>query len=415
MAFIRIICPACNSSLRIPETGESYKKGRCPTCKEVIRFDEAKREPAPEHSEPEPPPQPEREYSFLTLPEMPDEIGRLGPYRVLGLLGAGGMGLVFRAEDPVLHRQIALKVMLPSLSSDAVVRARFLREARAVAAIESDHIVHIFQVGESTVTDEHTGKTKSSVYIAMPLLKGETLESRLSREGSIPIPETVRIARECADGLAAAHQAGLIHRDIKPANLWLEGNRQRVKILDFGLTKAAIREGSTPDEENLTTKGSPIGTPLYMAPEQGRGGELAEHRSDLFSLGIILYQMVTGKLPFNDKNSLSLLIRVATETPISPQKHNPQVSDALAQTIAWMMEKKVEKRPRDASVLFERLNQPDLVQLRSTDEIALSKADESQPTVELLPAPPASRTKIKIAILIVFAVILGALITIAMK
>jgi hypothetical protein len=152
-------------------------------------------------------------YDFLAPPEAPDELGRLGCYRVLEVLGAGGMGVVFRAEDPTLKRKVALKAMLPALAASESARQRFLREAQTAAAIEHDHIVPIYQVGED----------RGVPFIAMPLLKGMPLDERLRRERILPLADTLRIGRETARGLQAAHAAGLIHRDIKPANLWLEG------------------------------------------------------------------------------------------------------------------------------------------------------------------------------------------------
>src|SRR5262249_40032399 len=153
--------------------------------------------------------------------QSPEELGWLGPYRILEQLGAGGMGIVFRAEDPALQRAVALKTMKPSLAASESARLRFRREAQAAAAIQHDHIVTIHNVGED----------RGVPYLAMQLLQGEPLESRLRREGALPAAEVMRIGREVAAGLAAAHQQGLIHRDVKPANIWLEKERGRVKIL----------------------------------------------------------------------------------------------------------------------------------------------------------------------------------------
>ena len=217
---------------------------------------------------------------FLAPSQAADELGRLGCYRVLKVLGHGGMGVVFEAEDPQLRRKVALKAMLPTLAASETARKRFLREAQTAAAIEHDHIVPIFQVGED----------RGVPFIAMPLLKGEPLDRRLLRESRLPLSEVIRIGRETAAGLAAAHKKGLIHRDIKPANLWLE-ETGRVKILDFGLARAAADSGQ------LTQSGAIIGTPAYMAPEQVDGKTL-DARCDLFSLGCVLYRLSTGELPF---------------------------------------------------------------------------------------------------------------------
>ena len=150
---------------------------------------------------------------FLAPPERPDEIGRLGPYRVLAVLGQGGMGVVFRAEDPALDRPVALKAMLPGMAAVPTATERFLREAKAAAALKHEHIVTIYQVGED----------RGVPFLAMEFLEGEPLDDRLRREGRLPLAEVLRIGREIAVGLAAAHDRGLVHRDIKPANLWLEG------------------------------------------------------------------------------------------------------------------------------------------------------------------------------------------------
>jgi serine/threonine protein kinase len=171
----------------------------------------------------------EEAYGFLGPPESPGEIGRLGPYRILKVLGVGGMGVVFQAEDTQLKRLVALKGMRPALAASVGARQRFLREARAVAALEHDHIVPIYQVGEE----------RGVPYLAMQRLEGESLADRLLREGKLGLGDVLRIGKEIANGLSAAHQRGLIHRDIKPANVWLEAERDRVEILDFGLARAA--------------------------------------------------------------------------------------------------------------------------------------------------------------------------------
>src|SRR5439155_2301481 len=197
----------------------------------------------------------------------PDELGRLGPYRVLKVLGAGAMGVVFQAEDPDLQRLVALKVMRPSLATSAEFHRRFLREARLAAAIDHEHIVTVYQVGED----------RGVPYLAMKMLQGETLEDRLERPpGRMPLPEVLRVGREIAEGLAAAHERGLVHRDIKPANIWLEGKKLRVKVLDFGLARLATDSGSAADHDDgpLTHEGAIIGTPSYMSPEQGRGASV---------------------------------------------------------------------------------------------------------------------------------------------
>jgi serine/threonine protein kinase len=281
-------------------------------------------------------------WDFLGPAEKPDEIGRLGPYRVLKVLGAGGMGVVYKAEDSQLKRPVALKAMLPVLAASESARKRFVREAQAAAAIEHDHIVHIYQVGED----------RGVPYIAMPLLQGEALDERLQRENRLPVSEILRIAGETAEGLAAAHRRGLIHRDIKPANLWLEGAKGRVKILDFGLARAAA------DDMHLTQTGAILGTPAYMAPEQA-GGQEVDHRCDLFSLGCVLYRMSTGEMPFKGRDTISTLMAVATENPRPPRELEPAIPLALSELILSLLAKDATQRPSSAEAVTAALQEID--------------------------------------------------------
>jgi len=281
-------------------------------------------------------------YDFLAPAEGPGELGRLGSYRITRLLGTGGMGVVFAAEDPHLRRTVALKVMLPSLAARAPARQRFLREARAMAAVKHDHIVTIYQVGEDGGVP----------FLAMELLEGESLAERLERDKVLPPAEVRRIGREMAEALAAAHAHGLIHRDVKPANVWLEGDRRRVKLLDFGLARAAD------DLEQLTGPGVFVGTPTHTAPEQARG-EPVDGRCDLFSLGCVLYQITTGTLPFRGQNALSISLAVANEEPPPPREVNPAVPQALSGLIERLLAKKPEGRPASARAVAEALAAPE--------------------------------------------------------
>ena len=245
-------------------------------------------------------------------PQEANEIGRLGDFRVLKILGEGGMGVVLLAEDAKLKRLVALKTLKRELALDPSHKKRFFREARAAAAVQHDHIVPIYRIGEENGTP----------YLAMPFLKGEPLDRRLARQGEgaddvqsklqrlggqgvpLPVAETLRIGREVAEGLAAAHDRELVHRDIKPANIWLEerakGQPPRARILDFGLAR---EQG---DGGQITHSGAVVGTPAYMAPEQARGKHV-DHRADLFSLGVVLYQMSTGQRPFTGPDTMAVL------------------------------------------------------------------------------------------------------------
>lgn len=277
---------------------------------------------------------------FLAPAEAADELGRLASYRVLGLLGHGGMGIVFHAEDIQLRRPVALKVMNPALAASSIARQRFVREAQAAAAVAHDHIVSIFQVGED----------RGVPYLAMPLLQGESLEERLRRVGKLPLTQVLRIGREIAEGLAAAHQHGLIHRDIKPANVFLEAGTDRVKIVDFGLARA------TKDDARLTHTGTIMGTPAYMAPEQARG-EVVDGRSDLFSLGCVLYRMCTGVVPFKGPDVVSTLTALALNTPTSPREISLDVPQALSDLILQLLSKNPADRPASDRAVADRLGE----------------------------------------------------------
>jgi serine/threonine protein kinase len=274
---------------------------------------------------------PRVDIDFLAPAREPDEIGRLGPYRVLGVVGAGGMGVVFRAHDPHLDRVVALKVMLPALAASATARQRFLREARAAAAIQSDRVVSVYQVGED----------RGMPYLAMPFLRGESLDTRLQREKRLSTREALRIAAEAAEGLAAIHDLGLVHRDIKPGNLFLEGDARRVKILDFGLARASGVD------TRLTQEGSIVGSPAFMAPEQASRQPL-DGRADLFSLGSVLYLMLTGEPPFLGDDVLTMLLAVTSQEPIPPRDIVPGISPGIEAFVLGLLAKKATDRPSSA-------------------------------------------------------------------
>jgi serine/threonine protein kinase len=303
------------------------------------------------------------DLSFLRPPLQPDELGRLGPFRVLKVLGKGGMGLVFRAEDTQLRRHIALKVIKPERAADTSHRERFLREARVAGAFQHDYVISIHQIGEDN----------GVLFLAMPLLAGETLEDRLRRECVLPVGDILLIGRQIAEGLAAAHAHGLIHRDIKPNNIWLErpplhppslegeekavilskeearkADGSRVKILDFGLAQPV--DGGEP----LTQSGQLLGTPAYMSPEQA-DGQLLDHRSDLFSLGCVLYRMATGKQPFARETLTATLRAVAEHQPPAPHEKKPGVPPALSHLIVQLMAKLPGERPPSAHAVAENL------------------------------------------------------------
>jgi serine/threonine protein kinase len=272
------------------------------------------------------------EYAFLAPPQAPGELGRLGTYRILKVLGVGGMGIVFQAEDLHLKRQVAIKAMKPSIAAKETSRQRFFREAAMTAQLEHDHIVTIYQVAED----------RGTPFLAMKLLQGESLDERLKREGGwMALSEVLRIGREICEGLAAAHDRGLVHRDVKPANIWLEAPRDRVKIVDFGLARVHTEDG------RLTQTGTLMGTPAYMAPEQA-SSEDVDHRTDLFSVGCVLYRMCTGQLPFKGKDTMSMLRALAVETPDPPHQIAPGLPRALSDLIMRLLSKDPAGRPKSA-------------------------------------------------------------------
>jgi serine/threonine protein kinase len=330
--MLAFICPHCGIRLQMDErfAGQPVE---CGGCHRAVNVPSAFKE----NSAPSPQVNPDV-LAFLAAAQAEDELGRLGPYRILSVLGSGGMGVVFRAEDPRLQREVALKIMLPSLAANPVARERFLREARAAAALEHDHVVRLYEVAEENGVP----------FLAMQLLEGRSLEERLRREKRLPIREVMRIGRETAEALWAAHQKGLVHRDVKPSNLWLEGERGRVKVLDFGLVGAA----GAPSQ--LTQLGTVIGSPGYIAPELARGGT-TDPRGDLFSLGCVMYRMCTGELPFKGTDLVSFLAVAALETPRPIREMNSTVPPTLSKLVLKMLEQDPADRPISARMVAETI------------------------------------------------------------
>jgi serine/threonine protein kinase len=294
---------------------------------------------------------------------------RLRQYRLIRELGSGGMGVVFEAEDEWLSRRVALKVLRTDLPAEQVARERFLREARAMAAVQHENVCTIFQV------DEADGRP----FMAMQLLIGETLETRLERERRLTTPEAARIGREIAAGLAAAHAKGLVHRDVKPANVWLEEGTSRVKLLDFGLALAR-------DTPNLTQSGYVIGTPAFMSPEQARGEPL-DGRSDLFSLGIILYLATTGERPFDGNTAMAVMRNLELHFPGRVNVKRVDVPPAFSNLIMELLAKERKDRPVSADLVATRLARPEM-----TRPSHLPVAPPVAPATQPVPAVPRSPT-----------------------
>lgn len=293
-------------------------------------------------------------------------LGKLGQYKVLRQLGCGGMGAVYLAEDLGLQRRVALKVMLPNAAADPQSKERFLREARASAAVKHDNVVTIYQVGED----------RNIPFIAMEYLAGAPLDQYLAKKGQLTVQQVLRVGQEAAEGLAAAHALGMIHRDIKPANIWLEAPKGRVKILDFGIARRVAEQPGN----GLTGAGTVVGTPGYMSPEQARGKQL-DHRSDVFSLGVVLYLLTTGQVPFAGDSVLAVLTALAVDDPAPIRSMNPEVPPALESLVHRMLAKKPDNRPVSAMAVAEELG----VIAKETDVPMATAASQSTPQVIYVP------------------------------
>lgn len=278
--------------------------------------------------------------TFLDPVEEPGYLGRLDRFKIVEIVGRGGMGIVFKAFDQCLERTIAIKVLDPQLAKNELAQERFCREARAAARVMHENVVTIHHV-------EHD-EDKDLSYIVMQFVNGISLQERLDDEGKLPVRELVRISLQIASGLAAAHEQKLIHRDIKPGNVLLERGSGRVLLTDFGLARAAERD------ERLTQTGFVAGTPLFMSPEQARGEDL-DTRTDLFSLGGVMYAMATGKPPF-EGSSPYVVLRQVTETRHRPvQELNSALSDELIEIIDRLLMKEPGKRIQTADEVVSLL------------------------------------------------------------
>ncbi|MFZ5623647.1 MAG: protein kinase domain-containing protein [Gemmatimonadota bacterium] len=273
-------------------------------------------------------------------------------YTIEGEIGRGGMGVVYRARDERLQRRVAIKVLPPELAFQQDIRERFMREAQTAARLSHPHIVPIHAVGE-----EH-----GLVYFVMGYVDGESLGGRIKRRGQLPVEEVRRIMKETADALSAAHAQSVIHRDIKPDNILLEGTRGRVMVTDFGIAKAlSATSGAT-----LTGLGVAIGTPSYMSPEQAAGERDIDGRSDLYSLGIVSYQMLTGQLPFTAPTVAGILMKHITEPAPLVTTVRPDVPEDLALAVSRCLEKDPENRWSSADQLRRALESRSVGSYRPT-------------------------------------------------
>jgi len=274
---------------------------------------------------------------LLSPPAHPEMLGRIGRYDVERLIGSGGMGVVFKAYDTELNRPVAVKLLAPYLASSGAARNRFAREARAAAAVVDEHVVSIHNVE----SDEERP------FLVMKYIAGGSLQQRIDREGPLEVCEVLRIGMHTAKGLAAAHAQGLIHRDVKPSNILLDEGVDRALLTDFGLARAT-------DDASLTRSGFHPGTPHYMSPEQVRGEEI-DGRSDLFSLGCVLYALCTGHPPFRADTSYAVLRRITDDTPRPIRDLNADIPEWLEQVIMKLLSKFRDDRFDSAEQVAEIL------------------------------------------------------------
>lgn len=277
--------------------------------------------------------------SFLSATDDPHMLGRFAGYEIAGVIGYGGMGIVLKAFDAALHRFVAIKVLAPHLATSGAARKRFAREAQAAAAVTHDNVIAIHGVDQ----------WNDLPYLVMPYVRGESLQRRIDRRGPQGTLEILRVGRQIADGLAAAHAQGLVHRDIKPANILMEEGVDRLQITDFGLARAM-------DDATLTRSGVIAGTPHYMSPEQARG-ESIDARSDLFSLGSVMYAMATGHPPFRAETSYGILRRITDHQARPVGELNTELPSWLAVIIAKLHAKTPSDRFQSAAEVAAVLEQ----------------------------------------------------------
>ncbi len=325
-----------------------------------------------------------------------------GKYRLQAVLGEGGMGLVLSAHHEVLERTVALKVLRSESAKDPAMVERFLREARLAANLKSEHVAHVLDVGTLP-----TG----APFMVLEYLEGADLAAVLARDGRLPVAVACNYVVQACEAVAEAHASGIVHRDLKPENLYLTrsvGGADLVKVLDFGVSKA-LEAGRAA----ITTTGVTLGSPLYMAPEQLRGAREVGPRADVWALGVVLYELLTVRLPFEADTLPDLCVAITQEPPVPLEDLRDDVPHALRAIVARCLEKEPGKRYFDAAELAEALAPFAQEIVRTTVSAPLRTYDPQPVTMiaDTLPAPPmpARRSRAWLAVVAVAAVAAGVL------
>jgi serine/threonine-protein kinase len=315
---------------------------------------------------------------------MTSQVGTLlsGRYRLDAQIGAGGMSTVYRAFDTVLERQVAIKLMHREIAADEDQLERFRREARAVAQLNHPHIVGVIDAGEAPPPDEPTGfgEPVAMPYIVFEYVEGETLKDRIRRLGRLPIPEAVAYAIEIARALQAAHDRRIVHRDVKPQNVLIDVEGT-ARVTDFGIARSLTEEG-------LTADGRVLGTTDYVSPEQALGHDVGP-QSDLYSLGIVLYEMLTGDVPFHGENQVTVAMKHVREDGPDVQMRRPEVSSALAAVVDSATAKDLEQRYQDDAELMADLEDVLGIETQRSPNQATGEA-----TAVLRTLPPGKRRRV---------------------
>jgi eukaryotic-like serine/threonine-protein kinase len=334
------------------------------------------------------------------------EVGRFDPllgavlaerYTMVRKIGEGGMGAVYEARHAIIGKRVAVKVLLEKFLENQELVARLLQEARLASSIGHENIVDVTDYG--TTSD-------GRAFVVMEFLEGESLAQLVIRDAPLPVERSLSILRQVASALSAAHAKGIVHRDVKPENIYLvrRGELDFVKVVDFGVSKAVHSREEGPDRQRLTRTGTVLGTPLYMSPEQARGGEDVDHRADIWGAGLMLYECLTGEVPFRANNYLGVISQVLTQETVPPSQLRPElgIPAAVDRVVVCALDKDRDKRYQHM-VEFEH----DLERLLAGDsDVALREAPG--------PSEPASRHSLRWPLAAIGVLALGAAIAVAL-